>query len=507
MPSYVVDTNVVVDYVDIIPNGNTVTLDQPIIDLNGAHLIIPTSVIRELSSFKTENTDRGRAAREALRRLRKIIEKTHSKMSDVYALRAPISVHEDQTHISILPVSQNFTKVLPFRPSDHDMDGQIILTALSALFSENGVPVDGTELSDSHFINFDPSKVVLLTNDNGMAIRAKARGLHTSRFGYKQPKPYTGRRDLMAPDALVAKFCYEGLLDPEDFYSAFPDQPSLVDNEFIVFSPESGTFPNDYDPLSFHNIGRFRASDNMIVALEHIYNFPISPKNAGQAIYAEALMDPSISCVICTGPAGSGKTFMAAVWALETCRKNSRYIGITVVPCNIENDTLGALPGDLDAKLDPNVQPIKNALKNYRLMSVASHSDSKKSRKAKIIDEVEQLWTNWFENIPIAYARGRDFSHEIAIFDEFQDQNRKQADTLLKRIGQGGKIVITGDIEQIHAAYLDRDSNGITFARQLLANSPLVAQVTFTEEEVVRHPLVKMIAQRQREQKSLSSNV
>ena len=138
---------------------------------------------------------------------------------------------------------------------------------------------------------------------------------------------------------------------------------------------------------------------------------------------------------------------------------------------------------------------------------MASHSDSKKSRKAKIIDEVEQLWTNWFENIPIAYARGRDFSHEIAIFDEFQDQNRKQADTLLKRIGQGGKIVITGDIEQIHAAYLDRDSNGITFARQLLANSPLVAQVTFTEEEVVRHPLVKMIAQRQREQKSLSSNV
>lgn len=108
------------------------------------------------------------------------------------------------------------------------------------------------------------------------------------------------------------------------------------------------------------------------------------------------------------------------------------------------------------------------------------------------------IWSNWFTNIPICFARGRDFAHELAIFDEFQDQTVSQADTLIKRLGQDGKIVITGDIKQIHAPYIDETSSGLTYASRILMDSPMVAQVSFTEEEVIRHPLVKTVAMRQK---------
>ena len=113
-------------------------------------------------------------------------------------------------------------------------------------------------------------------------------------------------------------------------------------------------------------------------------------------------------------------------------------------------------------------------------------------------DRVELIWDNWFSSIPIENARGRDFSYELAIYDEFQDQSVSQADTLIKRLGTDGKIVISGDIEQIHAPYIDSSSSGLVYASRILMDSPMVAQVCFTEEEVIRHPLVKMIATRQK---------
>ena len=113
-------------------------------------------------------------------------------------------------------------------------------------------------------------------------------------------------------------------------------------------------------------------------------------------------------------------------------------------------------------------------------------------------DRVDLIWRNWFSSVPIENARGRDFAHELAIYDEFQDQNASQADTLIKRIGFDGKIVLTGDVRQIHAPYLDEINNGLVYASHLLHDHPMVAQVCLTEEEVVRHPLVKEVARRQR---------
>ena len=497
--NYVIDTNIAIDYVDIIPNGKHITLDHPKVDISGSNLIIPTVVIRELDGFKRESNDRGFSARQALNRIRAITESAGFAIEDVYNLKSPVSVPTSDYTVTILPVHQHFTKALPFKPSDRDMDGQIILTAMAALYRANGQPVDGNAID---FGKIDPSKVMLLTNDNGMAVRANVRGIKTSRFGYIPPAPYTGRRDIAVPDELFYVFCESNGITLEEWEQAMPNQPRLIANEFLIFRPESGEYPENFYRRDFLHVGRFDKEEGKIVHLRYFYSFPGYPdsvQNEGQAIYAEALADHTIACLLCTGPAGSGKTYMASVYALAACRKGA-YIGATTVPCDVENDKLGALPGDLDEKMDPSVQTIKNALKNFVLQDEKwEKTNDKKSIKKQILERVDQYWDSWFENIPIQYARGRDFTKEIAIFDEFQDQNRTQADTLIKRLGRDGKIIITGDIEQVHSIYLDHDNNGIVYARQLVMDDPMVAQVTFTEDEVVRHPFVKMITQRQRE--------
>ena len=104
MVYYVVDTNVVIDYTDIIPNGTHLTLDEPSVDLVGQCLVVPITVVKELSEFKTEQSDRGHAAREALRRLDAIMERANLSLEDIYTLKTPVEVKTCDYTILVLPV-------------------------------------------------------------------------------------------------------------------------------------------------------------------------------------------------------------------------------------------------------------------------------------------------------------------------------------------------------------------------------------------------------------------
>ncbi len=557
--SYVIDTNVLIDYIDIIPSpdGVQAKLEEATADLSEAHLIIPTVVIRELSNFKKEKSERGKAARQALSRIYKLVVDSQHTMDEVYNLQAGISLSMGKQTLSVLPVHKNFTKALPYHPSDTDMDGQIILTALSVAMIEAGLPISGGASSAS-VLALKSENVILLTNDKGLAIRARERGLKTERYGHKYPDPYTGRRKIAVPKELFLEFYNTQRISREQFEQALPDERKLVANEFIIMELEDkADYPFDFNPRNtrlFEHIGRYNAEEDAIVRLRFAPNFPLRLKNAGQAMYAEALMDPSIAAVICSGPAGCGKTYMSTIYGYEAC-KNGDFIGVTTVPCESHN-SLGALPGDLDEKMDPAVQPLKNALRNYLLENDSGFSrdlallqkfgadgddksrnekgwsskaknggkngsersrhlsrrDERQSRdcddyadnrsdkrplKERLSDRVNLIWDNWFSNVPIEHARGRDFAYELAIYDEFQDQNAQQADTLIKRLGQDGKVIITGDVRQIHSAYLDQNSNGLVYAAQVLYDNPMVAQVCFTEDEIIRHPLVEFVAKRQ----------
>lgn len=550
---YVLDTNVLVDYPELIPAPGEPGYEpeNPTVDLSQAHIVIPTAVTRELTSFKNERNERGKAARVVLKRLRKLLKAHTPKMSKVYSFEEETHiVHGDQI-FSIYPVHSDFKKCLPFRPDENDMDGQIILATMAIAFAKAGVPVDGTATKEQ-VDSVDTGTVELLTNDNGMAIRAYPRGVITGYYAHKYPDPYTGRREVVVTKEIFFEFYNSKKVTREMFEEAMPKEPRLVANEFIVMKLED---PADYprgfaEKPYFEHVGRYDVFEDAIVNLKYASSFPVRPKNVGQAIYAEALMNPQFSAVVCTGPAGSGKTFMATVYGY-TASVAGQYIGVTVVPCE-SHGKLGALPGDMDEKMDPQVQPFKNALRNYLLREDPTlrkelelhkkfgasgkkgydgaddsssggnydakrrggktkdhekeredipQTSGKRSLKEKADDRVELIWGNWFTNIPIENARGRDFAYELALYDEFQDQNVSQANTLITRIGEEGKIIITGDVQQIHVPYLDVNNNGLVYASAMYYDNPYVAQVCFNESEVVRHPLVAMVAQRQKERK------
>lgn len=521
---YVIDTNILIDYPDLIPrlDGTVVELDSPTVDLTGAHLVIPSVVIRELSNFKKEKSDRGKVARAVLKRLCTLLRtsekvnrngSSHTVYASSYHLNAAIRIEQRQQLLSVLPIAKDFvtSENLPFAPASNDMDGQIILAALAVASKLGNKDIDkGLE------------QVAILSNDNGLAIRAAIRGIFTSGYGYRYSEPYTGRREVVVPKDLLSYFMAAGRVELDDWREYMPHQPELVANEFVVMHPSEPL--KDYDPDRdpyFSNIGRYDVKERAIVQLRHVREFPVTPKNPGQAIYAEALAEPSIAAIVCTGPAGSGKTYMATIYGYEACRRNE-YIGVTVVPCEDHGNT-GALPGDLDEKMDPDVRPLKNALRDYLIKTdrsirkdMASIGKASKTRdvldegyegysvKNRLSSQIKLIWSNWFASIPIDKARGLTFSYEVAIYDEFQDQNAIQADTLIKRIGEDGKMILTGDVEQIHVPWLDQTNNGLIYASRLLKDNSMVAQVHFTEEEVVRHALVKEITKRQAAQKQQS---
>jgi PhoH-like ATPase len=500
-PVFTVDTNILIDYPDIIPNGEDSTPVDPTIDTRGAHIVIPTTVVWELSKLKGElATDRGRAAREAIRRLRALVEGQDFTLEKVLKLDNPITLKHEGTLFSILPLTKEFVAELPFVTNGNSMDDQVLATALLAKKLANDAPV------------------TLLTNDNALATDASIKGLQTNRYGYRYPPPYTGRRDLEVPFDLYHIWAKDKRIPLCKWQEFMPEAPRLIANEFIIMTPPPDCWTEHIK--GFSNIGRYDAKAKAIVPLQYYYEFPEKVSNAGQAIYAEALCHPDIDAVVVMGPAGTGKTYMSTVYGLEAARRGD-YFGVVVVPCRVE-DNIGFLPGDLDEKLDPRVGPIKKSLQKYLIKNdpdvkrlIEKHQQGKKrddyddhsgnGREKKpeksilktLRDRVGILWDNWFDNVDIAHAGGLDFAYLVALHDEFQNQPPREARKLINRLGEGGKIIITGDTKQVDAPYVDEQNDGLTYARHRLMDYPMVAQVTFTADEIVRHPLVKLVAQRQ----------
>ena len=530
--SYVLDTNIIIDYVDIIPKLKGQEVAEPVdpsIDFTGARIVIPSTVVRELSRFKKEHSERGKASREALRRIRKLFKTKCRTMYEIYYLTEMAEVEIGGCCFVLLPIHKNFKKQVPFAPSEDDMDGQIILAALVVQCANASLEIDGTA-DPEKVMDLSDDTVILVTNDNGLAARAWERGIMTAQYCHKYPDDYTGIRRVTVPYRLYTDFINLHRVELADWCAAMPNERKLVANEFIIFSIDKSIceYPAGYDPGDdpyFTYIGRYDVDEEAIVGLKYVSSFPVRAKSIGQAIYAEALMG-DFDVVICTGPAGSGKTYMASIYGYFAC-KRGEYLGATVVPCEVDK-SYGALPGDLNDKLDPDVQPIKNALRNYllendtklskELESLKKHgacdASSKKTKccvdydesrevvdkrplKLRVNDRVDQIFENWFTVVPVDNARGRDWAYEFVEYDEFQDQSIGRADMLIKRIGKNAKIVITGDIQQIHAPYVDVWNNGIVYVGSLLYDYKRVVRVSLSKEDVWRHEVVKEIARRQ----------
>jgi phosphate starvation-inducible PhoH-like protein len=199
----------------------------------------------------------------------------------------------------------------------------------------------------------------------------------------------------------------------------------------------------------------------------------IKPKTEGQNLYINAILKNDI--VFGIGPAGTGKTFLAVVMAVNAYK--NKQVGKIVItrPAVEAGEKLGFLPGDFQNKVDPYLRPLYDALFD----TMGTEAYSKHIEKGVI------------EVVPLAYMRGRNLENSFIILDEAQNTTAEQMKMFLTRMGAGSKIIITGDITQID---LPKDKkSGLQDIKKILKGIEGIAFVNFTEMDVVRHELLKKI--------------
>ncbi len=196
-----------------------------------------------------------------------------------------------------------------------------------------------------------------------------------------------------------------------------------------------------------------------------------------QVHYVEALRDENIDLIFGVGPAGTGKTFLAVAAAVEAL-KQERYDRIIVTRPAVEaGEKLGYLPGDLAEKVDPYLQPIWDAFR-----SQMNENDLKARRERRQI-----------EVAPLAFMRGRTLSNAFVIVDEAQNATVLQMKMVLTRLGEGSRMVVTGDPSQVDL--LRPDQSGLAHAISILENLRGVEVIRFAAQDVVRHRLVAHIVE------------
>jgi phosphate starvation-inducible PhoH-like protein len=199
----------------------------------------------------------------------------------------------------------------------------------------------------------------------------------------------------------------------------------------------------------------------------------VVPRSVRQQEYVDAIRSRDI--VFAIGPAGTGKTYLAIACALAAL-KNGEIERIFISRPVVEaGENLGFLPGDMQEKIEPYLRPIFDAFRDM----------VGQERVVKMIE------SGALEIAPLAYMRGRTLNGSVAILDEAQNSTIGQMKMFLTRLGESSKAIVTGDITQIDLA--DPASSGLVAVREILEGIEGIAFVTFTEEDVVRHWLVKRI--------------
>ena len=236
-------------------------------------------------------------------------------------------------------------------------------------------------------------------------------------------------------------------------------QKSLTTTDIETFLIEMEEVPDAKDKLSV-----IRVYSNKKI---------IEPSTEGQLEYIEAMRANDLT--FCTGPAGTGKTYLAVAIAVSMLRRRQIRKIVLARPAVEAGEKLGFLPGDLQAKVNPYLQPLFDALEDMM--------DFKQMKKFMELDIIEI--------IPLAFMRGRTLNDAVVICDEAQNTSPMQMLMVLTRLGHGSKMIITGDITQIDLDISKK--NGMIEAIETLKGIKGISYVKLTQQDIVRHKLVQSI--------------
>ena len=321
--------------------------------------------------------------------------------------------------------------------------------------------------------------VVIISNSISFGMIAMDLGIHTRPF-----------RDELFPDI---KDQYSGRIECQTrSLDEFFEKGKMPIKDIISFKEIHWT-ANMFLTIKSLNgasaLGRFDGKEIVKLHYQDFYPSKIVPKNSGQRMLVEALMQSpeKAPLVIVKGPAGTGKTFLSLAAALEqTIEKNNIYSRI-LIGAPIHADELGYMPGDIVDKADPYILGFKDNL--ARLLNDEKTFNSKCPQtitNGEYLMETGQLTIQ-----PVETLRGASISNAIYIIDEAQNISLKTIKTIITRAGENTKIVLLGDPSQVDVVGLDERCNGITYASEIWRDHPLAWQINFKEEESVRSPLAK----------------
>ncbi len=255
--------------------------------------------------------------------------------------------------------------------------------------------------------------------------------------------------------------------------------PALAEQALIAFSDrvEAGADPSAFELEGVIRLVRDDALPTSVNGGEIIsgLNKPITPQTSGQREYLKKLKDDEAGLVFGTGPAGTGKTFLAVAIGASELKSGKRERLIVARPAVEAGEQLGFLPGALEDKVDPYMLPIWDALDE--LLGVQEVIRRKERKEIEVA--------------PLAFMRGRTLKNAFVIIDEAQNATIPQMKMVLTRLGRGSRMVVTGDPSQTDLP--NRSPSGLAHGMKILDGVEGVSQAALTTKDVVRHDLVARI--------------
>jgi PhoH-like ATPase len=423
--NYVVDTNVL--------------LHDPfaIFKFEDNDLILPIYVIEEIDQFKRESTERGRNARTVTR----LLDAERAKNG---SLQAGVPIGDGGTLRVHVP-EQRPTLDIALNPSSGDH--AILMTAIQ-------------------FRDASPEKpTIFVTMDVTLRIRADALGLTTEAYenqAVDTDRLETGIVELFGTAEELDAFFEKGAIKA-------PPGEKLYANISVILRDEAKTRSA---------LGRYHAESGEIRAL-HVPReglVGVRPRNKEQSFALDLLLDDSIRLVTIMGKAGTGKTLLAIAAGLKRTIEDAAFARLLVSrPVMPLGRDLGYLPGDVNEKLNPWMQPIYD---NLEFLLAAGGGKRRGIRGYDDLFHSGQLQVE-----PLTYIRGRSLPQQFVIVDEAQNLTPHEVKTVITRCGEGTKIVLTGDPYQIDNPYVDSSTNGLSASADRLRGESIVGHIVLSRGE------------------------
>ena len=400
-------------------------------------IVVPMKVLEEIDNHKKRQDSVGSNARKIIR--------IFDDLRAIGSLYTGVQIAEGKGNLRVRPSDLDIHTYLPDDLSPDVPDHRIIATAMQE-----------REKTPQH-------DVILVSRDVNMRVICDALGLPTEDYNPDQvlesgDQVYTGFTEKLVPDDMIDLF-YAGTeveLTEEELLSLNPNQFLMLKSNVNESRTALTRFVEEGQPLrKIHN----RKS-----------SYGITPRNKEQKFAMDLLFDQSVPVVSLIGSAGTGKTLCALSAGLEQVLGTEDYTRLIVSrPIQPLGKEIGFLPGTMEEKMAPWLTPIQDNLQflmgNDKLMLQ------------------EYLDRGTIEMEAITYIRGRSISKAFIIIDEAQNLTRHELKTIITRIGEDTKLILTGDIEQIDNIYVDETSNGLTHAVEKFKEYPIAGHITFTKGE------------------------